>query len=65
MAPEAQGTFAWDGARTLIFTPAQKLPVATDFSVTISAGYRDVDGNVASRGPTTFTFRTVGLPVLA
>ncbi len=65
IAPEAQGAFAWDGSRTMIFTPSQKLPVQTQFTVTVDPGYRDVHGNVANQGPTTFTFRTVGLPVLA
>ena len=64
MVPEVRGTFSWDGNRTMIFTPAQKLPVATQFAVTISPGFRDVDGNVANQGPTTFTFRTIGLPTL-
>ena len=64
LVPEVQGTFSWDGARTMIFTPAQKLPVATQFVVTISPGFRDVNGNVADQGATTFTFRTIGLPTL-
>lgn len=64
IVPDVPGTFTWDGSRTMIFTPAQKLPVATKFRVTLSAGYRDVDGNVA-QGSTTFAFATVGLPVLS
>jgi hypothetical protein len=64
IVPDVPGTFTWDGSRTMIFTPAQKLPVATKFTVTLSAGYRDVDGNVA-QGPTKFAFTTVGLPVLS
>ncbi len=64
IVPNVAGTFSWDGGRTMIFTPTQKLPVATQFVVTISPGYRDVDGNVATQGPTRFTFQTVSLPVL-
>ena len=64
IVPDVHGTFTWDGSRTMIFTPAQKLPVATRFTVTLSTGYRDVDGNVA-QGATTFAFATVGLPVLS
>ena len=64
IVPEVQGTFSWDGSRTMIFTPTQKLPVATQFAVTISPGFRDVNGNVANQGPSTFSFRTIGLPTL-
>ena len=64
IVPNVAGTFSWDGGRTMIFTPAQKLPVATQFVVTVSPGYHDVDGNVATQGPTSFTFQTVSLPML-
>ena len=65
IVPQVQGAFAWDGSRTMIFTPNQKLPAQTQFTVTIEAGFRDVHGNVANGGPTTFTFRTIGPPVLS
>ncbi len=64
IAPAVQGTFAWEGGRTMIFTPAEKLPVATQFTVSMAPGYRDPHGNVADQGGATFSFRTVGLPVL-
>ncbi len=65
IVPAVQGAFAWDGSRTMIFTPNQKLPSQTQFTVTIQTGFRDVHGNVANGGPTTFTFRTIGPPVLS
>jgi hypothetical protein len=65
IVPAVQGSFTWDGGRTMIFTPAQKLPVATRFTVTVSPGFRDVHGNVADQGVVAFAFQTVTLPALA
>ena len=44
--PYVGGTFTWDRSTTAIFTPAKKLPPATEFSVTVVAGFTDVEGNV-------------------
>jgi hypothetical protein len=63
--PAVEGSFAWDGARTLIFTPDPKFPVATEFTVFVEPGFSDVAGNVNDTTSDRFTFRTVGLPVLA
>ena len=63
--PAVDGSFAWDGARTLIFTPDPKFPTATEFTVFVEPGFSDVAGNVNETPSERFTFRTVGLPVLA
>lgn len=62
--PYAAGTFSWDGA-TMIYTPSQKLPDDTAFTVTVAAGYEDLAGNAASAGLDPWQFRTVGPPTIA
>jgi len=37
ITPDVKGTFRWSGTTTLIFTPAQPLPYATKFDVSIEA----------------------------
>jgi hypothetical protein len=59
--PFVAGTFSWDGA-TMIYTPSQKLPADTSFTVTIAAGFQDLAGNTASSGFDPWPFRTVGPP---
>ncbi len=46
------------------FTPAEKLPGDTEFSVTIEPGFEDLAGNVATAGLDAWTFRTVGPPAV-
>ncbi len=62
--PYVGGTFTWDRSTTAIFTPAKKLPPATEFSVTVVAGFTDVEGNAAPDASEPFVFRTVGQPVV-
>ncbi len=62
--PYVGGTFTWDRSTTAIFTPANKLPPATEFSVTVVAGFTDVEGNPAPDTSEAFVFRTVGQPVV-
>jgi len=64
ISPAVPGSFSWDGDRTMIFTPATKLPAATAFSVDEEPGFRDRSGNVATAGAGPWPFRTVGQPVL-
>ncbi len=65
ITPAVTGTISWDGARTLIFTPDQRLPIATTFHVTIDPGFADLAGNVSSAGTGDWAFSTIGLPTLA
>lgn len=63
--PAIEGTLSWEGDRTLTFSPSRKLPVATDFTITVEPGFIDGSGNPSTAGPTVFTFTTVGLPQLS
>jgi hypothetical protein len=63
--PYVSGTFTWDRNTTAIFTPAKKLPSATDFTVVVGAGFADAAGNLAPGSSGPFQFRTVGPPVVA
>lgn len=63
--PALAGTFSWSDDRTLIFTPAQKLPNTTKFTVVEEAGFEDVAGNAAKVTSPALRFATVGAPVLA
>jgi hypothetical protein len=62
--PYVGGTFTWDRSTTAIFTPAQKLPPATEFTVVVGAGFADAAGNLAPSEAGPFQFRTVGPPVI-
>jgi hypothetical protein len=61
--PDVAGTFSWDGA-TMIYTPSQRLPADTAFTVTIAAGFEDLAGNSSSAGLDPWQFRTVGPPIV-
>src|SRR3954462_8720080 len=62
--PYVAGTFSWDGA-TMIYTPSQKLPGDTLFTVSVASGFEDLAGNSSSTGLDPWQFRTVGPPVVA
>lgn len=62
--PYVAGTISWDGTTTAIFTPDDKLPPDTEFTVAIAPGFVDLAGNVAPDGLAGWTFRTVGPPVV-
>ncbi len=58
--PTVTGAFSWSGS-TMVFTPAERLPLETSFSVMLKAGVQDLAGNVmGASGP--YGFRTVGSP---
>jgi hypothetical protein len=58
--PDVGGAFTWSGT-TLIFTPNQRLPLETSFSVALQSGVTDPAGNrMGGWGPQ--AFRTVGGP---
>jgi Bacterial Ig-like domain/WD40-like Beta Propeller Repeat len=60
ITPKVSGTFSWSGF-TMVFTPALRLPLETDFSVSIGRGIKDGSGNVMN-GAGPYPFRTVGGP---
>lgn len=62
LVPYVPGAISWDGP-TAIFTPSQKLPQDTAFTVRIAEGFEDLAGNVAPAG-VDWAFRTVGPPTV-
>jgi Big-like domain-containing protein/WD40 repeat protein len=60
--PYVAGAISWDGS-TAIFTPSQKLPPDTAFTVTVADGFEDLAGNIAQTG-VSWDFKTVGPPVV-
>lgn len=61
IVPLVAGALTWDGS-TLIFTPSEPLPAATNFVVTVDPGYVDLAGNVATTGIEAWAFATAGPP---
>lgn len=59
--PAVGGTFSWSSA-SLTFTPAARLPLRTEFEVTIGPGVRDRVGNETATAAPPFRFLTVGNP---
>jgi len=62
VVPRLAGSFSWSGA-TMIFTPTDRLPLETSFSVRLRGQIRDLAGN-AMGGAGPFGFRTVGGPTI-
>ena len=61
--PQVAGEFSWSGA-VLRFTPAQRLPLETEFAVHLEPGVEDEAGNRMSEPSQPFGFRTVGPPTV-
>ncbi|MEX2011095.1 MAG: Ig-like domain-containing protein [Chloroflexota bacterium] len=62
IVPYVPGAISWNGS-IAIFTPSQKLPQATAFTVRIAAGFEDLAGNAATAG-VEWQFSTVGPPAV-
>jgi hypothetical protein len=62
ITPTVPGAFSWTGA-TMTFTPAERLPLQTDFVVRVASGVRDPGGNVMTT-PSELAFITVGHPTV-
>jgi Bacterial Ig-like domain len=63
MTPAVDGAFSWS-ATSLTFTPASRLPLQTEFEVSIGPGVHDRAGNAMTGGPEQFRFTTVGNPTV-
>ena len=63
ISPEVAGAFSWSAA-SLTFTPAERLPLRTDFEVSIGPGIHDQAGNPLGGIPPPFAFTTVGNPIV-
>jgi uncharacterized protein YfaS (alpha-2-macroglobulin family) len=58
LAPQPAGRWRWLGTKTLIFDPdEQRLPMATEFTVTVPAGTRSANGGV-TKAPVVWKFST-------
>ena len=57
LEPQPEGSWRWLGTRTLVFDPAERMPQATEYTVTIPAGITSVAGTELSEA-TSFTFGT-------
>jgi hypothetical protein len=55
--PQPPGEWRWVGARTLVFEPEGRLPMATAFAVQVAAGVRSATGGALAAGEA-WTFRT-------
>jgi TolB protein len=64
LEPSAPGEFSWSGS-VLRYTPQQRLPLDTEFSVRVEAGVIDESGNRMAEPADAFEFRTVGPPSVA
>jgi Tol biopolymer transport system component len=63
ITPYVAGSFHWQGA-TLIFTPSDKLPLSSTFTVRVDVGVQDLAGNYQGDAKE-LTFATVGSPAVA
>ena len=55
--PEPPGNWRWVGAKTLLLDPAKRLPMATEFTVTVPAGTTSATGGKLEKDAK-FTFKT-------
>lgn len=44
MAPEIEGRWRWLGTQTVVFEPADRWPMATEFEISVQSGLEAVDG---------------------
>jgi uncharacterized protein YfaS (alpha-2-macroglobulin family) len=58
LSPQPPGRWRWVGAKTLLFVPEGRFPMATQYSVTVPAGTRNAQGNAALMGAKSWTFAT-------
>lgn len=49
LSPSVEGKFRWVGARTLLFEPEVRLPMATDFKVSVGADARSASGKTLGK----------------
>jgi uncharacterized protein YfaS (alpha-2-macroglobulin family) len=64
LSPQPPGEWRWVGTRTLVFAPAGRFPMATDFRVEVPAGTRSAAGGTLP-GPSTWSFSTPAPRLLA
>jgi alpha-2-macroglobulin len=58
LEPQSPGHWRWVGAKTLLFeSDGERMPMATEYRVTVPAGTRSANGGALEQ-PATWTFRT-------
>lgn len=57
LTPTGPGNWQWKGAQTLVFAPAERLPMATRFQAEVPAGTKSVNGGVLAKA-VKWTFAT-------
>ncbi|MEO8435869.1 MAG: alpha-2-macroglobulin family protein [Pyrinomonadaceae bacterium] len=57
LSPQPKGKWRWVGAKTLVFEPDVRFPMATDYSVTVPEGAQSSNGGTLARS-TRWTFNT-------
>ncbi len=55
--PMPEGKWRWVGAKTLLFEPAERLPMATSYEVTVPAGTKSANGSKLAKAKH-WTFQT-------
>jgi hypothetical protein len=63
VSPAIRGALSWTGS-TMTFTPADRLPLESKFTVRVAAGVADTGGNRMS-APAQLAFSTVGHPTVS
>ena len=49
LSPKTEGNWQWKGAQTLVFAPAERLPMATKFEAEVPAGTKSANGGVLAK----------------
>src|SRR5207237_8577473 len=57
LSPQPPGKWRWVGTKTLLFEPAGRFPMATQYSVTVPAGTKSANGGVLEQAKS-WTFTT-------
>ena len=63
ITPQVPGKWRWAGTQTLLFEPAPRFPMATEFKVEVPAGTKSTTGGTLS-AQKTWRFKTPSLQVL-
>ncbi len=62
LTPQPQGKWRWVGTKTLLFEPAERFPMATEYRVIVPAGTKSANGERIAK-PATWNFSTPPLNI--
>ena len=63
LSPQPEGNWRWIGTRTILFDPGSRLPMATEYTVTVPAGTKSATGEELAEA-TSWSFETPPARVL-